>query len=174
MTYGPTISKLYWLLWKSAASHTLTLELEMPSWVLGLGFPSSSAGRFCLQCRRPGFNSWVGTIPRRRDRLPTTIFLGFPGGSDIKESAHGGDLGSIPVLGRSPGGGYVNPLQYSCLENPHGQRSLVGYSPWGCKESDMTVCLSTDKWPGVKCPCFLCCVCHGSSLTSGLSPNFTV
>ena len=31
-----------------------------------------------------------------------------------------------------------NPLQYSCLENPHGQRSLVGYSPWGRKESDMT------------------------------------
>ena len=31
-------------------------------------------------------------------------------------------------LGRSPGGGYDNPLQYSCLENPHGQKSLVGYS----------------------------------------------
>ena len=38
--------------------------------------------------------------------------------------------------------GMVNPLQYSCLENPHGQRSLVGYSPWGCKESDMTEGLS--------------------------------
>ena len=37
----------------------------------------------------------------------------------------------------SPGGGHGNPLQYSCLENPRGQRSLVGYSPWGCKESDM-------------------------------------
>ena len=49
-----------------------------------------------------------------------------------------GDLGSIPGLGRSPGGGHVNPLQYSCLENPHGQRSLVGYSPWGRKESDTT------------------------------------
>ena len=34
--------------------------------------------------------------------------------------------------------GMVNPLQYSCLENPHGQRSLVGYSPWSRKESDMT------------------------------------
>ena len=39
------------------------------------------------------------------------------------------DLGSIPMLGRSSGGGNGNPLQYSCLENPHGQRSLVGYSP---------------------------------------------
>ena len=36
-----------------------------------------------------------------------------------------------------------NPLQYSCLENPHGQRSLAGYSPWGCKESDTTERLGT-------------------------------
>ena len=48
------------------------------------------------------------------------------------------DLGLIPGLGRAPGEGHVNPLQYSCLENPHGQRSLVGYSPWGPKESDTT------------------------------------
>ena len=40
-------------------------------------------------------------------------------------------------------GGHGNPLQYFCLENPHGQRSLEGYSPWGCKESDMTEWLST-------------------------------
>ena len=33
--------------------------------------------------------------------------------------------------------GIDNPLQYSCLENPHGQRSLAGYSPWGCKQLDM-------------------------------------
>ena len=49
-----------------------------------------------------------------------------------------GDLGLIPGSGRSPGGGHGNPLQYSCLENPHGQRSLAGYSPWDYKESDMT------------------------------------
>ena len=71
-------------------------------------------------------------------------FRGFPGGSDGKETAcNAGDLGSIPGLGRSPGGGHGNPLQYSCLENPHGQRSLEGYSPWGCKESDPTERLST-------------------------------
>ena len=39
------------------------------------------------------------------------------------------DEGSIPGLGRSPGGGHGNAAQYSCLENPHGQRSLVGFSP---------------------------------------------
>ena len=48
------------------------------------------------------------------------------------------DAGSIPGSGRSPGGRHGSPLQYSCLENPHGQRSLEGYSPWGHKESDMT------------------------------------
>ena len=57
------------------------------------------------------------------------------GGSDGKESAcNSEDLGSIPGLGRSPGGGHGNPLQYSCLENPQGQRSLVGASLWGRKE----------------------------------------
>ena len=46
-------------------------------------------------------------------------YLGFPGGSVCKESAcNAGDLGSIPELGRSPGEGNGNPLQYSCLENP--------------------------------------------------------
>jgi len=49
--------------------------------------------------------------------------MGFPGSSDSKESAcNVGDLGSIPGLRRSPGGGHGNPLQYSCLENPHGSQ----------------------------------------------------
>ena len=55
--------------------------------------------------------------------LPKVIIciglLGFPGGSEVKVSAcNVGDLGSIPGLGRSPGEGTGNPLQYSCLENP--------------------------------------------------------
>ena len=63
----------------------------------------------------------VGKFPWRRDRLPTPVLLGFPGGSDDKESTgNAGDLSSIPGLGRSPGGGRGNLLQYSCLENPHG------------------------------------------------------
>ena len=61
-----------------------------------------------------------------------------------KESAcNVGELDSIPGLGRSPREVNGNPLQYSCLENPYGQRSLVGYSSWGCKASDMTERLST-------------------------------
>ena len=63
-------------------------------------------------------------------------FLGFPCGLAGKESSNAGDLGLIPGLGRSSGEGNGNPLQYSCLENPMDR--VVGYSPWGCKESDMT------------------------------------
>ena len=48
------------------------------------------------------------------------------------------DLGFVPGLVRAPGGEHGNPLQYSCLENPHGQRSLADYNPWGRKESDTT------------------------------------
>ena len=65
------------------------------------------------------FNSWVWNIRWRRDRLPTSVFLGFPCSSAGKESAcNAGDLGSIPGLGRSPGEGNGYPLQYSGLENP--------------------------------------------------------
>ena len=85
------------------------------------------------------FNSWVSKIPCRRDRLPTPICLGFPCGSAGKESAfNAGDLGSISGFGRFP-------WRREWLSTPvfwpgefHGQRSLQGYSPWGCQESDMT------------------------------------
>ena len=68
--------------------------------------------------------------------------MGFPGGSVVKNpTANAGDArdsGSATGLGRSPEEGNSNPLQYSCLENPRGQRCLVGYSSWGRKEWDMT------------------------------------
>ena len=57
-----------------------------------------------------------------------------------------GDPGPIPGLGRSPGGGHEKLCQFSCLENPHGQRSLGSYSPWGCKESDMIERLSITRY----------------------------
>ena len=85
--------------------------------------------------RNPSFNFFL---------IILKFILGLPRGSDGKESTcNTGDLGMIPGLGRSPGGRQGKPLQYSCLVNPHGQRSLVGYSPWGHKESDMTEWLST-------------------------------
>ena len=70
--------------------------------------------------------------------------MGLPGGSDGKESAcNVVDMGSVTVLGRSCGGGHGNPLQYSCLENSNGQRSLVDYNPRDHKESVTTEQLST-------------------------------
>ena len=66
------------------------------------------------------------------------FIMEFPGGSEVKASTfNAGDLGSIPGLGRSPGEGNGNPLQFLPGES-HRRRSLVGYSPQGCKESDMT------------------------------------
>ena len=71
--------------------------------------------------------------------FPMSWLFALGGGSDSKESAcNVGDLSLIPGLGRSSGGGHGNTFQYSCLENPQGQRSLVGYSPRDCKESDVT------------------------------------
>ena len=64
----------------------------------------------------------------------------FNQSKDNESACNAGDLSSIPGLGRSPGGRHGNPLQYSCLEN---QRSLAGYSPWVCKESDTTGWLSS-------------------------------
>ena len=78
----------------------------------------------------PWFDSWVGKLRWRRDRLPTPVLLGFPCGSAGKESAcNAGDLGSIPELERSPGEGKGYPLQYSGLENSmdcivHGVKQL--------------------------------------------------
>ena len=78
----------------------------------------------------------IGRLGKARDSLP-----------------HGSVVKSLPAVqetwvrspgwGRSPGEGHGNPLECSCLENPHGQRSLVGYSPWDRKESEMTEQLST-------------------------------
>ena len=93
----------------------------------------------CCLWGRTVRDDWVTEL-----NWPTPVFLGFPAGSDGKESAcNAGDLGSAPGLGRSPGGGHGNPVQHSCLENPHGRRNLAGYSLWGHKESDMTEQLST-------------------------------
>ena len=74
--------------------------------------------------------------------------MGFPGGSGSKESAYNAeDLGLIPGSGRSPGEGMATHSSIlSCLEeNPHGLRSLVGYSPRGSKEWDMTEHVTLSK-----------------------------
>ena len=72
---------------------------------------------------------------------------GIPGSSGGKVSAcNAGDLGSIPGSGRSPGEGNGNLLQIFLPGEFHGQRNLVGYSPWDHKESDMTERLHFTSW----------------------------
>ena len=79
------------------------------------------------------------TEPRSIHSPDMSYILIFPSSSNGKESAYSAvDPGSLPRSGRSPGEGNGNPLQYSCLENSTGQRSLADYSGWGQKESDMT------------------------------------
>ena len=93
----------------------LGTQRKMRNVILGAG------GKSALVTQRP-----------KAEFCPPAMKKGFPGGSDGKESAcNAGDLGS------TPGGEHGNPLQYSCLENPHEQSS-----PWGCKELDMTEQLS--------------------------------
>ena len=81
--------------------------------------------------RIPSLRDWIEN--KGSDHLSRSGITGFDAG----------DLGLIPGLERYPCGKHGNPLQYSCLENPHGQRSLVGYSLWGCKEPDKTEQLNT-------------------------------
>ena len=76
-------------------------------------------------------------------RYKLMLTTGFPGGSDGKESScNAGDLDLIHGLGRSPGRGHGNPLQYSCLENPHGQRAWCA-TAHGVAKSDATKLLGT-------------------------------
>jgi len=68
------------------------------------------------RCRRHELDPWIGKIPWSSK--------GFPGSSDGKEfTGNAGDLSPNPGLGRSPGEGNGNPLQYSCLENSMGRRA---------------------------------------------------
>ena len=86
------------------------------------------------------------TIRKKKIAQYKSSSLLFSGGSDGKKSAcNEGDLSLIPGLGRSPGVEQGNPLQYSCLENSHGQRSLGGYIAWSGKELEMTEQLITGQ-----------------------------
>ena len=88
-------------------------------------------------------------IPLTLPKSP--LVRGFPGVSDGKESAcNWGDPGSIPGLGRFPWRRGWQPSPRFLPEESHGQRSLVGYSPWGHKQLDVTEQLTLTHWPLVK------------------------
>ena len=105
------------------------------------GFPGSSGGKeSTCNAGDPGSTPGSERSPREGIGYP---LMGFPGGSDGKESAEMWETWVQSWDRKIPGGGHGNPLQDSCLGNPHGQRSLAGDSPRGRKESDMTERLST-------------------------------
>ena len=115
-----------------------------------------------LQCRRPWFDSWVGKICWRRDRLPTPVFLGFPCGSAGKESAcNARDLGLIPRLGRFPWRRERLPTLVFWSGEFHGL-----YRPWGHKELDLTeqVSLMVQKIYILRDRCFKSCLLYVSYL----------
>ena len=117
------------LLEKEMATHSSILVQEIP-WTEESGSLQS-------------MGSQKDTIYQLKNKNKVIIFIiGLPQWLSSKESACNagatGDAGSIPELGRSPGEGNDNPLQYSCLENSHGQRSLAGYCPQGLKDLDRT------------------------------------
>ena len=112
--------------WNSRA----TISSTMRGFRIGINEAvAEKLGRLFL---KPNYLLWFfgsGLIPR----------LGFPSGSDGKESAcNAGDSCLIPGLGRSPGERKWLPTLVFLPGESRGQRSLAGYSPWGCKELDMT------------------------------------
>ena len=122
---------------QSSSVHAIS-QAQILQWV-AISFSRRSSwprDRICVSCITGRFFTTEPSAASVVKNL--TANSGFPGGSDSKEFAcNAGDLGLISGLGRSHGGGHGNPLQYSCLENPHGQRSL------SYKELDMTEWLST-------------------------------
>ena len=117
------------------AEYNLTLELpETWEYILGLGM----IFYFVTHEDSDTFFSTSFHLPHSPLLWPIFKPLqspsrSVPGGSVVKNPpANAGDTSSIPGLGRSPGEGNGNQLQYSCLGN-FGQKSLAGYSPWGLK-----------------------------------------
>ena len=106
---------------------------------LQVGSPGSSAGKeSACNAGDPSSNTGLGRSPGEGIGYPFQYSWASLVVQTVKDSScNVGDLGLIPGLG-----GHGNPLQYSCLENPHRQKSLVGYSPWGRKQLNMTERLS--------------------------------
>ena len=95
--------------------------------------------RIHLQCQKPWFDSWVGKLPWRRDRLPTPVFLGFPDGSDGKEPiCHAAALGWEDPLEEGMGTHSSIPAWRIPMDRGAWQAAAHGVT-----ELDMTERLST-------------------------------
>ena len=117
----PLSSKTLWNITLNQPTHTV---VHAPSSNL---FPESYLHQGCYKIcfpNYPGFKLSKIVHPWKTRLLLTLVVKNLPANPGDKRDAN-----SIPGSGRCPGGGHSNPLQCSCLENPHGQKSLVGYSP---------------------------------------------
>ena len=93
----------------------------------------SSAGKeSACSAGDPGSIPRLGRSPGEGIGFPLQYSWASLVAQTVKNLCDAGRLGSIPGLGRSPRGGHGNPLQY-CLENPNGQSTLAGYSPYSCR-----------------------------------------
>ena len=121
---------------RSQTSWVQTSASPIPNWETSGNSDDHSAAQY-IHLKKENRAYLMGLLQQLdqkwKDGKITTC---FPGGSVVKDlPVMLGDLGLNPGLGRSSGEGNGNSLQYSCLENPHGQKSLAGYSPQSCKES---------------------------------------
>ena len=122
------------------------LHVRSPGYRGARGIAASTARAACSGARTRSCGLFITRLLHPEGKLSAPIhqiWASLMAQGNKESTSSTGELGSIPGLGSSPGGRHGNPLQDSCLENPHGQRSLVGYSPWGRKESNATEQLST-------------------------------
>ena len=112
--------------WEDALEKEMATHSSIPAW--GIPWTEEPGGLQSMEWQRVGHN-WATKQQQQQRAVPrhtlslesgtTSLYMNFPGGSDGKASVYSvRDLGSIPGLGRFPGEGNGNPLQYSCLENP--------------------------------------------------------
>ena len=133
------VNSLYWLLfWKSIKTSAKKVFRKI-LWIKN-GFPDSSIrNESTCNVIDPWFNSWVKKFPWSRDRLPTPVFLGFPGDSEGKRIClQCGRPGFIHWVGKIFRRREWLPIPVFLPGELHGQRNLVSYSPWGSKELDTT------------------------------------
>ena len=131
------------LIWYLALLHSFNFYYEnLRAYIQG--FPGGSGDKeSACNAGDPGSIPQSGRSPREGIGYPLQYSWASLVAQVVKNPPAMQETCSIPGLGRFPGGEHGNSLQYSCLKNPHGQKSLVGYIPWDHKESDTTEQLST-------------------------------
>ena len=130
--------------WPLGREDPLEQEKETHSSIIAWRIPwrEEPGGLQSIGSQRVG-HDWSNIVGIHTHMHIHNICMGFSDGSVKNPPAMQETSELIFQLGRSPGGGHGNPFQYSCLENPHRQRNLVGYGPFCRKELDITDQLST-------------------------------